>query len=110
MIIDNGLGDDSLDLSSSTDYLVPIGIFGAFILAIFLTKGSKRESRVSYKVSKGRVSKAKSSSSSLSENQSDVVKALVGQGASKNQARTAVLKAGNGSFDEIFRKASRSLI
>lgn len=113
MIVNSGLGDDSIDSlvgspSPDWNWLIALGLGVGFV---YLIGSRSKRKTVSYSAPRASVRKAKSSS--ISEDESDVIKALIGQGASRNQAKEAVAKAsraGAKGFNELFRKASGSLI
>jgi hypothetical protein len=127
MIVSTGLGDDSGDLdltdlspdSGSTVYWAWGAIGLGAILLVNLFKGKKRttyrvsrakQTRVSRTATRARVSKPKSSG--MSQDEKDAIDGLIGQGASKSQAKAAVAKAksqGASGFNELFKRALSQL-
>lgn len=112
MIVNSGLGDDSIDSlvgspSPDWNWLIALGLGIGFV---YLIGSRPKRKAVSYSVPRTSVSKV---TTKVNEDESDVIKALIGQGASRNQAKEAVAKAsraGARGFNELFRKASGSLI
>lgn len=99
----NGMGD-ILAPDSSVDPTTLYALAAAGAIIIYLLMGEKKKPK-----SKAKRSSGSSGSSSL---YNDVISGLVGQGASKSQARQAVTKArqkGATGFDGLFRGALKEL-